>query len=110
MPPEARRGILRELFHDAGLWLAAGLLGAALAMMLWPRQASAQQAAGDQVAGPPPPACPFGQVWIQISLGQTVLLSRCIAQAELERAGYRTVASEGRAGELVCRTLIIRAR
>ena len=67
---------------------------------------------GQHAAGPPPPACPPGTVFVRVSIGQEgrIVYAGCLAAAELERAGFRTTAQVAGAGEIVCRTLIVRTR
>lgn len=64
----------------------------------------AAHADGQQVAGPKWIDCPPGQMLVQVSLGSQPIYKGCFSAAELERAGYKTMANE-----VVCRTLIVKS-
>jgi len=86
------------------LYAAVIVIGLFLTLALWAVIAHAE---GQQVAGPRQ-VCAMGSEWVQISVGARTLFGECMATAELERAGYKSIAGTN-AGSVVCRTLIVRA-
>ncbi len=69
--------------------------------------AAVAYAEGVQVSGQRQ-VCPLGSEWVQISVGARTLFGECMSTAELERAGYKSIAGTD-AGSVVCRTLIVRS-
>jgi len=70
--------------------------------------AAVSYAEGVQVSGSRS-VCALGSEWVQISVGARTLFGECLSTAELERAGYKSIAGTD-AGSVVCRTLIVRAQ
>jgi hypothetical protein len=74
-----------------------------VAFALWATNAGAEQVSGPQVD------CPPGMVLVQMSLGARVIYAGCWSTAELERAGYKTLARTEE-GQVTCRTLIVKGK
>jgi len=86
------------------IYACAIVIGLFLTISVW---AIVARAEGVQVSGPRQ-TCALGSEWVQISVGARTLFGECMATAELERAGYKSIAGTN-AGSVVCRTLIVRA-
>ena len=95
----------RSLFWTALKSLKPEHVAVLLMLSLWvySHVEAAEQVAGQKVD------CPPAMELVTISLGNRVIYQGCWATAELERAGYKTIARTDE-GTVVCRTLHIKGK